>query len=469
MGKIALCADIDSLMHPEFMGLEGLNIEGLDWLETFSDAACARTQVSQQELDWAWVVSANDMAGVNVAAALRADKKDMPIYLVASEPSGSELSRAKAADVTRVLDTIQFRVAFESERRRRSLVDQLEPPDIDEPLSCAEKPSQSDAPAAFVLTLFGGSGGCGKSTVAALAAYAAAAKGYRTVAVDCDLQFGDLREIMPAAKAASIDDVLAEDECMRALSAETEAGLPALVCAPSRLERSEELARHLPELLGKCSESFDLVIANTGSNWTECHAQLLEKSSCAIFLIDQRASSVRACKHALELCIRLGIATGSFEFALNRCGKGALFTPMDISNVMDGARVFGLKDGGSEVEELLGAGMATELVSGKSELCASVEAMLDEVLPVGSAVLAKRSPVQAGSASEETITFDGGGIARFVMPEARTKRRGRHKRAGKAQKSALSETAGDANLKDSKGDSAPALSGSFPIDSLVIK
>ena len=68
-------------------------------------------------------------------------------------------------------------------------------------------------------------------------------------------------------------------------------------------------------------------------------------------------------------------------YALNRCERGALFTAMDIANVMHGAQVFELKEGGAEVEELMGAGLAEELASSRNDFCTSVAAMLDEVLP----------------------------------------------------------------------------------------
>ena len=139
--------------------------------------------------------------------------------------------------------------------------------------------------------------------------------------------------------------------------------------------------------------SFDFVIANTGGGWDDVHLLLLERAAASLFLVDQRASSVRACRHALDLCLRCGIATGSFLLAVNRCTRHAPFTSIDVSSALDGAHVAELADGGREVEELLGAGMAQSLVEASSPLCISIEGVLDELLPLAS----HPASVEAGS------------------------------------------------------------------------
>ncbi len=170
-----------------------------------------------------------------------------------------------------------------------------------------------------------------------------------------------------------------------------------MLAAPAKLEQAEVVAGALPQLMDAASGLFDTIVVNTGASWAECHAALIERSDCALFLVDQKASSVRACRHAVELCERLGIATANFEYAINRCRRGALFTSIDVSCALQGAHVFELKDGGAEVEELLGAGAGTELVQTRNDLCTSVSAMLDELLPSNAGQAKKRRPSRGGS------------------------------------------------------------------------
>ena len=236
-------------------------------------------------------------------------------------------------------------------------------------------------PPAYVLSVVSGSGGAGKSTVAVLAACLAARRGLRTLLVDADLQFGDAADLLGSSGAPTVDEVLADPGL---LDAPADAGVPALVAAPHRLELAEALAAQLPRLLEEASARFDVVVVNTGASWSEGHALVIERSARTLFLVDQRASSVRACRHALELCARCGIATGSFLFLLNRCAKGVPFTSLDVSCALQGAPVRELRDGGPAVEELLGSGLAQTLASERNDLRESLGAVLDGLLPGGS-------------------------------------------------------------------------------------
>ena len=245
----------------------------------------------------------------------------------------------------------------------------------------AGESSAAKAPA-YVVSVVSGSGGAGKSAVAVLSACLAAARGLRVLLVDGDLQFGDAADLLGASDVPTVDEVLADPRRLDKLVGE---GVPALVAAPRRPERAEELAGQLPCLMEAASTRFDVVFVNTGSSWSEAQAVVIERSARTLFLVDQRASSVRACRHALELCERCGIATGSFLFLLNRCAKGAPLTALDVSCALQGAPVTELRDGGTAVEELLGSGMAAALAAERNELCACRASVLDGLLPDGEA------------------------------------------------------------------------------------
>ena len=83
------------------------------------------------------------------------------------------------------------------------------------------------------------------------------------------------------------------------------------------------------------------------------------------------------------MCSRCGIAAGPFEFAINRCAKGAPLSAIDVSNALRGVPVFELKDGGRDVEDYLSAGSPEELIDSKNEFCASLGQVLAKLLPDG--------------------------------------------------------------------------------------
>ena len=238
-------------------------------------------------------------------------------------------------------------------------------------------------------------GGAGKSAVSAVAAATLASEGIKTLLLDCDFQFGDMRELLGAKRAYGVDEVLSGAVPLSDLPRD-EQGL-CLIAAPRRLEQSETIVHELPALLDSAMAHFDAIIANTGANWGEQHAVLLERSSRALFLVDQRASSLRACKHAVELCARCGIAASPFLFVANRCSKRSLFSSIDVSCAMRGAHAAELKDGGVEVEQALGTGLAYDLVSSRNAFAQSVRELMGEVVGEAAGSLASSEESEAPS------------------------------------------------------------------------
>ena len=445
MGTVLFCAESRVMADPTIAGLPEGGLAAHPWVEPCADAEAARARMGRQgePLDEAWVLSSDQMSAVNLAAALRHDAPALPIYLVTTEASGSMASRAQAAGVTGLLspEGLARRLAQESRRRVAAAAREaalraasapggpLEPaapvsaplpwqealacetaqvvreacppappaparpsegrvqvvvrppaanPSVPAQQAAADQPPAAQVASGLVLSVVSGSGGAGRSTVAALVALHAAARGLRVALLDCDLPFGDEAALLGRADAPAADEVLSD--AARWADADAGTGL-AVIAAPRRLEVAEDLIPRIPQLIEQAAARYDVVVVNTAASWSEGHALIIERSARTLFLIDQRASSVRACRHALELCGRCGIATGSFVFLLNRCAKGASLTSLDVSCALQGLPVGELRDGGAEVEELMGSGMAPALASTRNDLVASVASAVDELLP----------------------------------------------------------------------------------------
>lgn len=431
-GLVALCADRTSLQHPEALGLGGECLAAQDWLRVFTSAEEARRFLrSDRAVDEVWVASSDEIEPINLAATLKHDRGDRCVCLLAFEGTGSLWSRASAAGIDASL-TRQAFVARYGQRKRyaagealsRAHIDAERQKDVESRLRAMEslgaqavgsgagssaatatqetakmepqvervivREVSSSAKSAgeralepssspFLFPVVSGGGGVGKSTIAVLSALLAQKRGLRTLVLDFDLQFGDMPRLLGVEDPLTMEDALASPGRLDHVAPEGE--MPALLAAPKRLELSEIIAKQTPELLDALSGKFDVVVANTGASWSEQHAVLLERCSKALFLVDQRPSSLEACQRALDLCARCGIAAGPFAFALNRCAKRSLFSSIDVACTLHVQRVFELADGGRDVEELLGAGMPFELIDSRNPLCASVDAMLDELLP----------------------------------------------------------------------------------------
>lgn len=455
--KVILCADLESVLRPELLGLEDENLASLGWLTVVSDAKDARECVRLTEAPAeVWVAGSNQMEAVNLAAALKHDRPELEVRLIAFDANGSLVSRAKAAGLNDVLDRTAFmsryklaktfcaadgvktlggldsrkipsvlaesgkgsgEVPFVEGRRDPGEVvrgpvgaapaklgdavagipcvplmpsgmplPQVASSDLADAslkdgaaLGSVAAKAASSSGGAYVLTVVGAGGGTGKSSIATMCACQARRMGKRTLLLDADLQFGDLAYLTGCDDPLRADD-LAESP-LRVEGLASAEGMPALLAAPLRLERSEFVASSFKGLMGLLSPRFDVIVVNTGSFWSDVHMQLFGMSSNTLFLLDQRPSSIRACKHALELCASCGIASQPFLFAMNRCSRKALFSGADASSALQGVRVFEFLDGGIAVEEQLGCGNPMALFDSKNALAQSVEAFMDEAMP----------------------------------------------------------------------------------------
>ena len=399
--RIALCVDEETWRNPALVGLEGESLEAQDWLAVYADGEEARAGIAaDRAIVEAWVVSCEDVEPINLAATLKADRPELCVRLVGFEGNGSLYSRAYNASIDEVMEASSFVKRYADEKRRARpmrgvtadvpVAVRAVPPA--EELSAEEAVAALPLPATlppaatalarprgFVLPIVSGSGGAGKSSVAVASAFIASKMGYRVLLLDYDLQFGDACALAGAAAGLAIDEALAHPEQLEQLLMKNLN--PTVIAAPRRLEDAERTAHDAASFIDDLAGAFDLVVANTGAAWAEYHAALLERSSAALFLVDQRASSIRACRHALELCARCGIATGPFQFALNRCRKGSPLSPVDVSCALQGAFVHEIEDGGPDVEDFLGAGAVSDLIESGNPFCTSLERVLTKVLP----------------------------------------------------------------------------------------
>lgn len=416
-GKIALCADAESLRHPEMIGLDDASLDDFAWLLTFSNAAEARISLSAaKDVEEVWVASCDGMDAINLAAGIRQDDPDKRVFLVSSASTGSILSKSRAAGLAGTLSAEGFARRFSNERRARELVampDTLHAlgpapapahePGFESSLGVSSVPEALPAKAgraaivddidesdfsdavktsSVVLSVVSAGGGVGRSAFSVIAATLMARRGLKTVLVDGDLIGGDSAGLSGCKSQACFDDAVAlgfEDWCQSCLTV-CASGF-AVVPAPERIEIGASLRPQLPAALTRLSAMFDVVIVNADANWDEHKLSLLEASTHVACLLGQRMSSVRLGQKALSLCVRCGVAETALAFALNRSGRDALFTSMDLSCALQGRRVFELVEGGRAVEELLGVGMPDLLVDEGNPFCKSVELMLDDMMP----------------------------------------------------------------------------------------
>lgn len=422
--RAVLCASTEEVRHPELLGLPDENLADQGWLAVMTDAERARSWIKAHGRGLkVWIAGSDDVCALNLAAAVRADGG--AVQLVAFHGSGSLASRARAAGVSDVLDEAAFLQAYGTCKQAALLQDSLArtkestgPIDLmlrERAAKAAEqdgdstavplpssaparvqKASASERPSGTIVSVVGAGGGTGKSTVAVLLAVAVQQRGLSTAIVDADLQCGDVRYLMGADHALGIDELAAQPE--RASSLSSKSRLPAVVASPEKLEASEELAGQVAGVVRDLANRFDAVVVNTGPAWGDVQMDLIGLSDQVIFVLDQRPTSIRLCRHVLELCARCGAATKQFLFAVNRWSKQALFSGIDVAVALGAANTVELSDGGKAVQEYLGSGQPLDVADAHNPLYLSLAKLAMELFPEsgGAAPVAAQAPVRRG-------------------------------------------------------------------------
>jgi pilus assembly protein CpaE len=362
------------------------------------------------------------VSAINLAAALCTDEPERDVYLLEERPTDSLAGRARAAGIRGIINGTQAEsllaidhaapvrgfdegacveipgtdvflegVGYKAGATIRPLPELAAPDTAESRIVSAVVSDRAGMPAVpptvagpaseqgRVVGFFSGRGGVGKSTVALMAAFAAQRRGGRVALVDLDLQFGDMGYLAGREASSHIQRLpltqLCGGELLPALSDEA----LTLIVAPDRPEQGEQLVSLIPRLLGELAAQRDLVVINTGSFWTDAHAQAAQRCDHLVFLMDQRATSIEACKQAVDLCLRMQIPQARFHYLLNGCGRHAALTAQDVSFALGGVEVCGLADGGSLVDELLALGCPLELLASGNAFVASLEGFLDRL------------------------------------------------------------------------------------------
>ncbi len=397
--RVVLCADEESLRNPALLGLGEEPLYGVPWIECCATAEACRAASRRESVEEAWVVSCDDMEPVNVAAALKADDPFKKVYLACGANNGSLASRASSAKIDGVLSEAAFverfsqakslwgasRPASAAQRSYRNTSepagDSRTPP---QPVSAPKTPASRAAAGSSgtVVAVVGASGGCGKGSIASLFATLCARAGLATLAIDADLQFGDMDRMLGVKEPVRVDDVVRDPTRMARLYEDARStGKPSLLAAPRKIEACELVAPELPEILEAARGDYDVVVACAGAFWEETHAQIIEAADAVAFLIDSRPSSLSATVHAVELCGRMGLATSGFTYVVNKHDRDSLLSAVDASCALKGSSAVELPHGGRDVEELLGAGFPADFIESRNALVPEAAALLSRLLP----------------------------------------------------------------------------------------
>ena len=391
------------------------SIKGSDYFHVFRTGSDCRNALSYATSAVQVIVSeeVSDVAPLNLVAALHRDEPQRDIYMATVEVSAALSSRVRAAGGRGIIDYTQMETMVGFGQRavaqQKSVVEDKTVLITKTPAVFKQEPllqsisqvslkdfsipimttPQSSATASFpgaggcVTAFVSGRGGVGKSTLSLLTAILLQKRSFKVVLVDLDLQFGDLAYCVGQVPESAIQRISLDTALNGPERPQPATNRLCLIEAPSRPEYAEEHADEISALIASLATRAEYVIINTGSFWSELQAILAKNADRLIFVMDQRATSVRGCKQAVDLCIRLQIPSVRFGFLLNRCTRNTPLTTLDVSLALGGVEVYGIADGGRLVDEMLSLGSPYELLESDAALRESFDPLLVSLKATG--------------------------------------------------------------------------------------
>lgn len=344
---------------------------------------------------------------VNLAAALVSSGDFLEVVLVARGASGSLRSRAARAGVDVVIDPADLppEPRVSTEARVATSASAPAPHDLDNaPVVKGAAPSRAAVSPpvvrqverrqvvpcppevkgrAPVVVFCSGRGGVGKTALVAACAAAAAGWGLRVAALDLDLSCGNLYSCFGLPEGLD----LSGEGPQGPLDVASLRGLAA--CEGVRLfgpcSRPELAERAMPQvegLIGAASASFDLVLVDTSTTFTDGVAQAIQLADRVLIVSDGAGGSTASCARVAGLAVRLGVARTRIARLENKVPARGRPVPVFPSAAvgLEGARTFEVLDGGEEARELLCAGRAVELAEPGMPLGESAATLLAQVL-----------------------------------------------------------------------------------------
>lgn len=387
--SVLFCADSITLQHPEYLGVQEHDFDR-NVFTTCSLAEQARSFVNgNPELSEVWIAGADNIDALNLGAAIKQDRAGVNVRVLASDKTGSTISKAERAGIDSVLSVEEFATlyykmlssannGFNQAAEFRPKTEISSTPQVS---ACKSKQASSVNANCWCACVVGTNGGCGKSSLTSVYSALVSALEKSTLVIDADIIFGDMKRIIRGAESASISDVLQDTSIIENLAAKSTGGIPALIYPTEAIEVAEDEKSHIVEVIKQCRNYFDCIIINTSNSVDEVLIDIMNECSANLFVLDQRPTCIENVRKIRKLAGKMNMSEQTFAFCLNRCSRNAVYRPSDICGALSVNSVFQLDDGGESVEELLSNGEMLTLLEEKNDFARSVFEMICQTYP----------------------------------------------------------------------------------------
>ena len=190
-----------------------------------------------------------------------------------------------------------------------------------------------------IITVFSPKGGSGCTTVAINTAVSLAQKGFRTILIDCRLQFGDVSVMLNLKPTTTILDILdrmdeLDQELIDSIALSHDSSLKVLL-APPRPEMAELVTKeNFDILLESLKQFYDFIVIDGGSHLTEMLLSVLDQSHRIILIALQSLPSLKSVSHFFDLANGLDYEPYKITLIVNRSSNKLAVSVKDIGDIL---------------------------------------------------------------------------------------------------------------------------------------
>ena len=206
-------------------------------------------------------------------------------------------------------------------------------------VSAASSLRTADVPRSPLVAVLGPKGGTGKTTLATNLAADLTMRGYDTLLVDLDLQFGDVGVVLGVHPDRTIFDLASapgtlDTEQLRGYVARSQDGINVLL-APVRPDQADAVTGdHITRILDTARMTFDVVVVDTPPAFTSGTIAAVDQADRIILLGSFDLPGLKNMKVGMETLDMMGVPSSRVVPVLNRANTKVGLLVADVAHVL---------------------------------------------------------------------------------------------------------------------------------------
>lgn len=234
-----------------------------------------------------------------------------------------------------------------------------------------------------IICFTSGRGAMGKTTLACAAAALFAQAHVRCALIDLDLSCGNAARAFGIEHPFDLARLYASPQLLEIIdkSAVYVNDNLALWGPCEKPETAELVNDAIPALISYATNNFDVVVIDTSTTFTDAACQAVQAADRVMIIHDDMYDALSSLGRTSALVVRLGVARTRICRVQNYANAHAKldfdFARGEIG--LEGASVYGICDGGSDIGELMSLGNMLDICAGNSTFIKSMQTMVTEL------------------------------------------------------------------------------------------